>query len=111
MIALLLDEEEEFELESKKKTWVRPWIQNRQQYGSFHTLHKELELDQQAFKEYFRLDKTQFEMLLNNVYKHIIKRDTNMRECIKPKEMCSLTLRYLASGESFRSLEFQFRIG
>ena len=34
-----------------------------------------------------------------------------MRECIKPEEMCCLTLRYLASRESFRSLEFQFRIG
>ncbi|XP_057310556.1 uncharacterized protein LOC130648520 [Hydractinia symbiolongicarpus] len=45
------------------------------------------------------------------VYKHIIEQDTNMRECIKPEEMCCLTLRYLASGESFRSLEFQFRIG
>ena len=53
----------------KKKTWVRPWIKNRQKYGSFHTLHKELELDQQAFKEYFRLDKTQFEVLLQKVYR------------------------------------------
>ena len=33
-----------------------------------------------------------------------------MRECIKPEEMCCLMLRYLASGESFRSLEYQFRI-
>ena len=111
LIALLLEEEEgQNERMNKKKTWVRPWIKNRQKYGSFHTLHKELGLDQQAFKEYFRLDKTQFEVLLQKVYKHIIKRDTNMRECIKPEEMCSLTLRYLASGESFRSLEFQFRI-
>ena len=98
LIALLLEEEEgENERMDKKKTWVWPWIKNRQNYGSFHTLHKELELDQQAFKEYFRLDKTQFEVLLQKVYRHIIKRDTNMRECIKPEE-------------SFRSLEFQFRI-
>ena len=33
-----------------------------------------------------------------------------MRECIKPEEMCCLALRYFASGESFRSLEHQFRI-
>ena len=31
-----------------------------------------------------------------------------MYECIKPKEMRSLTLPYLASGESFRFLKFQF---
>ena len=34
-----------------------------------------------------------------------------MRESIKPHEMVCLTLRYLATGETFRSLEFQFRIG
>ena len=33
-----------------------------------------------------------------------------MRECIKPEEMCCVALRYFASGESFRSLEYQFPI-
>ena len=33
-----------------------------------------------------------------------------MRECKNPKERCCVTLRYLASGESFRSLECQFWI-
>ena len=33
-----------------------------------------------------------------------------MREFIKPEEMCCVALRYFASGESFRSMEYQFRI-
>ena len=33
-----------------------------------------------------------------------------MKECIKPEEMCCVAVRYFASGESFRSLEHQFRI-
>ena len=33
-----------------------------------------------------------------------------MRKCISPEERICLTLRYLATGETFRSLEFQFRI-
>ena len=33
-----------------------------------------------------------------------------MRECITPEEMCCVALRYFASGESFRSLEYQFQI-
>ena len=33
-----------------------------------------------------------------------------MRECTSPKEKCCVTLRYLARGESFRSLKYQFRI-
>ena len=31
-----------------------------------------------------------------------------MRESIKPGEKCCLFLRYVASGETFRSLEYQF---
>ena len=34
-----------------------------------------------------------------------------MRERIEPGEMCALALRFLATGESFRSLHFQFRLG
>ena len=33
-----------------------------------------------------------------------------MREGISPKEKCCVRLRYLARGESFRSLKYQFRI-
>ena len=111
ILALLLDEEDNENSTTTKKIWVRPWLSNRRNSGAFHVLFSDLKLDNQAFKEYLRLDKTQFEVLLQKVYKHLIKQDTNMRECIKPEEMCCLTLRYLASGESFRSLEFQFRIG
>ena len=79
-VALLLEEEEEDideNTEVNTKTWVRPWIYNRQNAGAFHTLFNELKLDNQAFKEYLRLDKTQFETLLQKVYTHVIKQDTN----------------------------------
>ena len=33
-----------------------------------------------------------------------------MRKSIKPNEQYCLFLRYIASGESFRSLEYQFQI-
>ena len=33
-----------------------------------------------------------------------------MRKLISPKERLALTLRYLATGETFRSVEYQFRI-
>lgn len=90
IIALLLDEEDEEE-RRRNRIWTRPWIVKRQRYGAFHTLFTDLKLDNIAFKNYLRLDRTQFELLLQKVYKHIIKQDTNMRE-IKPEEMCCLTL-------------------
>ena len=33
-----------------------------------------------------------------------------MRESIKPSRQCCLFLRYVASWETFRSLEYQFRV-
>ncbi len=56
------------------------------------------------------MDINHFNELVNLLAPFLRKQDTNMREYIKLEEMCCITLRYLASGESFRSLEYQFRI-
>lgn len=41
---------------------------------------------------------------------HIEKKNTNMREAIPSEERLAVTLRYLATGESYSSLQYQFRI-
>ena len=41
---------------------------------------------------------------------HIEKKTTILREPISAAERLSVTLRYLATGESFKSLGLQFRI-
>ena len=56
------------------------------------------------------MDVDHFEELFHLLSPVLQKHDTNMRECISPEERCCSTLRYIASGESFRSLEYQFRI-
>ena len=56
------------------------------------------------------MDRLHFQFLVERLYPRLIKRDTVMRKSIKPDEQCCLFLRYIASGESFRSLEYQFRI-
>ena len=59
---------------------------------------------------YIRVDGTQFNYLLEHLSPIPQKEDTNMRKCIDPAERICLTLRYLATGESFHSVEYQFRI-
>ena len=54
---------------------------------------------------------SQFAYLVEALTPMILKEDKKMRECIKPHEIVCLALPYLASGETFRSLEFQFCIG
>ena len=51
-----------------------------------------------------------FDYLVERLYPYLIKQDTIMRESIKPSEQYCLFLPYVASGETFLSLEYQFRV-
>jgi len=52
----------------------------------------------------------QFEYLLSRVTNIISKSNTNMRQAISAKTKLEVTLRYLATSDSFKSLEFLFRV-
>ena len=97
LFCYLLDDEKENVQE--RSQWVQPWIR----WSILHHISRAEEEDSEGFRGYVRLNTTSFEKLL-------LKKDTVMRERIKPEEMCCVALRYFASGESFRSLEYQFRI-
>ena len=108
-VALLLDDEEETVVKRKRTVWVRPWMTRTETDGAFYTIFRELkEEDSEGFRGYLRLDTNTFDKLVNLLTTSLAKNDTVMRKCIKPEEMCCL--RYFASGESFHSLEYQFRI-
>nr|CAH7714434.1 unnamed protein product [Callosobruchus chinensis] len=51
-----------------------------------------------------------FDYLLEKVSSRIRKKDTSMRRAITPKEWPIITLRYLATGDSYRSLMYLFRV-
>lgn len=110
---LLFDDEKKTKKEKKKRsTWIRPWLARREERGFYHQLLREISVeDSAAFHELLRVTKTQFHVLVDTLSPRLAKRDTVMRESIKPGEMCALALRFLATGESFRSLHFQFRLG
>ena len=57
---------------------------------------------------YVRLNTTSFVKLVELLASSLLKKDTVMRECIKPEEMRCVALGHFASGESFRSLQYQF---
>ena len=52
-----------------------------------------------------------FDHLCQLVQPFITKQDTNFRKSISAAERLSLTLRFLATGESQQSLSFAYRIG
>lgn len=72
---------------------------------------KELETEEpRIYSEFVRLDFRQFQQLLAMVTPHIQKQDTVMRQSISPGERLMLTLRFLATGDPFESLQYLFRI-
>ena len=66
--------------------------------------------DPKGFQNFLRMGKTDFQELLAKVTPHIQRQDTWMREAISAAERLSITLRYLATGDSFHSLEYLYRI-
>nr|CAI5867145.1 unnamed protein product [Callosobruchus analis] len=53
---------------------------------------------------------TDFDHLLELISTKLRKKDTRMRKPITPGERLAVTLRYLATGDSYKSLMYLFRI-
>ena len=108
---LLNEEEESCRKKKKRVKWVRSWLARREDRGIFHVLARELAVeDETAYRNFFRVDKDQFQFLLDKIAHMIRKSDTVMRSSIKPEERLGVTLRFLATGETFQSLEKGWRI-
>lgn len=56
------------------------------------------------------LQQTDFEYLLRMIGGQISKVDTYMRKSISAQDRLAVTLRYLATGDSYASLQYTFRI-
>ena len=76
---------------------TRSWFLRRKQRSAYNTLLKELHTeDPNEFRNYFRMDKTTFKMLLEKV-RPLIER----REAISAAERLAVTLRFLATDFPF----------
>ncbi|XP_036141683.1 protein ALP1-like [Monomorium pharaonis] len=74
-------------------------------------LHKELSIeDPSSFQNYIRMEQLVLEELLHAVAPLIEKKDTVMRQAIPAQDRLSVTLRYLATGNSFMNLSYSVRI-
>ncbi|KAK6482916.1 protein ALP1-like [Huso huso] len=79
--------------------------------GEFHRLVQELKLDGARFRHYFRMSTTQSEDLLQIVGPHLYKNRTNYREAISEDQRLAICFRFLAKGDSYRTIAFGYRVG
>lgn len=108
VLAELMDSEDE----KPRRGKTRDWIKRRKESGYFQNIFQELKLeDRIGFRDMFRMSVGDYEYILSQISDLI---STENRACgnkpIEPDERLALTLRYLATGESFKSLSYQFRI-
>ena len=109
MVKFLDLEEEE---ETKGRVMTRSWLKKREELGYFTSIVRELQLeDTERFKETVRMNFKHFNKILN-----LIAPDITPQEIIGGNKVISdagpltVTLRFLATGETFQSLTFQFHI-
>lgn len=95
----------------RKRVWARQWILRRDSENTAHRFLQDLRNERSdEFERYFRISPDQFDILLHKVAPIIQKKDTNMRAAISAEVRLAITLRYLTSGDSYRSLMLLFRV-
>ena len=108
LIQLLFEDDKE---EKKRRGPDRQWIKRRNTKGAFQNIFKELAVeDTQSFTSFMRMNYQSFKSLVDAIAPQVVKKSTKMRSAISVSERVALTIRFLATGESFRSLEYQSRI-
>ena len=100
------------EARRRRSVWVKPWIQRRPLQGQYEQLMKELHAeDVSAFTNFMRMGPEDFHELLTRIAPRITKRDTNYyRKSLEPGLKLAVTLRFLATGNSYKTLQYGFRV-
>ncbi|XP_068735594.1 uncharacterized protein [Montipora capricornis] len=110
-LGLLLADDER----ASKRGKARQWIKRRQEKGFFANIVQELMVEDVAgYREMFLMKPADFHTILRRV-KYIEADITSHQilggnKVVTPPERLALALRFLATGETYRSLSFQFRI-
>ena len=97
----------------QRTCWVRPWLSadRRLQFGHYDQLMEELRMeDTQSFFNFVRMSPELFDEILHRVSPRISRQDTNYRKALLPGLRLAITLRHLASGDRYPTLQYDFRV-
>lgn len=96
--ALLETDDDDDILPTKRRYWVKGWMQHKDR-GIQNQLYEELlESDLAEYRRLLRVPHDVFVELLARIRPRIQKQTTNMRRPVSAKTRLQLTLRYMASG-------------
>ncbi|XP_049293434.1 uncharacterized protein LOC125769059 [Anopheles funestus] len=112
-LALLLIEEQEEEEESRSENgriWVTDLFLEREDVWNRLFQAIDGEGANNRMNDFLRLNREEFHHVLSLIGPKICKVDTTMRKAITTKQRLAIALRFLASGDSYESLSFMFRV-
>ena len=92
----------------RRRWWVMPWLLRR---PFFESLMRELrDEDLQLFRNFVRIDPLMFQELLTRIAPRIVKKGTWFRKALDPGLKLALGLKHFATGDSYKSLMYGFRV-
>ena len=95
----------------RKSVWVREWLLKRHRYGMYEKLLNQLrEGDVKSFRNFVRMDPEMFNQIVEDLTPKLQKKTANCRKPLSPGLKLAITLRYLATGDSYKSLAYGFRV-
>lgn len=96
--------------EVDRSCWINDYLKDRNRSGVFVAIMKEIQIKPDILKQFIRMSHDNFCKIVEMVDPIIGKKDTVFRKAITTAERVMITLRFLATGDSFKSLEFLFKV-
>ncbi|XP_056422332.1 uncharacterized protein LOC130362226 isoform X2 [Hyla sarda] len=95
----------------QKRLWIHPVIRMKQEKGHFNMLYADLRRCPDKFQEFIKMSTSAFDGLLDLMRPLLTMQQTLLRRCISPEQRLLITLRFLATGETYSSLHQLFHVG
>ncbi|XP_054929960.1 uncharacterized protein [Dermacentor andersoni] len=96
----------------RRRFWVHPCWRYRDVEGQANVLLPRLRArDEGFFRDFLRMPPSSFDTLLHLVRPVIERQDTPFRQSISAHDRLAMTVRFLANGDTMRSLSFNFLTG
>ena len=94
-----------------RRVWVRKWLARRYDLGHYDQLLTELHMeDPVGYKNYLRITPDLFQEMVEKLTPHLRKQTTFLRRPLDVGLKLAATLRFLATGNSYASLQYSFRV-